>query len=420
MDRIIEKKKWNRKRILSIAGVISIVAIIFLSYYFTSGKSKLNVETDRLTIGEVKNGVFQEYIPVNGIVLPRTTIYLDAVEGGRVEEKYVDDGTIMKKGQPILKLSNTDLQLGLVTQQTNVYNLLTQMQISKNAAQQNTVSKLNQLADVESQFKEAERVYNLNKKLFAEKAIGSQEYEKSKNEYDYLLQKKKLSQQILSQDSVSTTQQLDQARRSYEGSQNALRVMSQKVEDLIVRAPVDGQLTSLDAEVGQSKNKGERLGQIDVLDGYKVRVDIDEHYISRVFPGLMGEFDFNNKTYKLIIKKVYSQVNNGRFQVDMEFEKETEVPEGIRRGQSLQIRLTLSDQSKALLLPKGGFYQQTGGNWIFKVSANERTAYKVNIQLGRQNPDYYEVLEGLNPGDKVITSSYENFGDVQELVLKDQ
>lgn len=418
MDRPIKKRKWNSKRILTISGVVAVLALIFLSYYFTSGKSKLNVETDRLAISEVKNGVFQEYIPVNGIVMPLTTIYLDAVEGGRVEERYVDDGAVMKKGQPILRLSNTDLQLGLVTQQTNVYNLLTQMQISKNAAQQNTVSKLNQLADVESQFKEAERIYNLDKKLFAEKAIGSQEYQKAQNDYDYLVQKKKLSEQILAQDSISTQQQLDQARRSYEGSQTALKVMSQKVGDLIVRAPIDGQLTSLDAEVGQSKNKGERLGQIDVLDGYKVRVDVDEHYISRVFAGLTGEFDFNNKTYKLIIRKVYSQVNNGRFQVDMEFEKGAAVPDGIRRGQSLQIRLALSDQAKALLLPKGGFYQQTGGNWIFKVAANGKTAYKVDIQLGRQNPDFYEVLEGLNPGDKVITSSYENFGDVGELVLK--
>lgn len=418
MDRIIKKKKWNRKRVLTILGLVSIAVLIFLSYYLTSGKSRLNVDMDRLTVDEVANGVFREYIPVNGIVLPLTTIYLDAVEGGRVEERFVDDGTIMKKGQPILRLSNTDLQLGLVTQQTNVYNLLTQMQISKNAAQQNTVSKLNQLADVESQLKEAERIYDLNKKLFAEKAIGSQEYKKSRNDYEYLLQKMKLSRQILAQDSVSTLQQLDQARRSYEGSQNALSVMSQKVEDLIVRAPVEGQLTSLDAEVGQSKNKGERLGQIDVLSGYKVRVDVDEHYISRVFPGLTGEFDFSNRTYRLIIKKVYSQVINGRFQVDMEFEKNAGVPEGIRRGQSLQIRLTLSDQSKALLLPKGGFYQQTGGNWVFKVAANGKTAYKVNVQLGRQNPDYYEVLEGLSPGDKVVTSSYENFGDAGELVLK--
>jgi HlyD family secretion protein len=209
---------------------------------------------------------------------------------------------------------------------------------------------------------------------------------------------------------------LKQARQSFEGSQTALNVMQQKVGDLIVRSPIDGQLTSLDAEVGQSKNKGERLGQVDVLSGYKVRVDIDEHYISRIFIGLKGDFDFADKTYKLIIKKVYTQVTNGRFQVDMEFVGD--VPQGIRRGQTLQIRLALSDETQALLLPKGGFYQQTGGNWIFKVNADGKSAYKVDIQLGRQNPDYYEVLAGLKPGDKVVTSSYENYGNMQELVLK--
>ena len=416
MDRVIKKKKWNSKRIWTIVGIVALVGLLAGSYFFTSGGSKLNVDTERISVSTVNNGSFKEFIPVNGVVLPLTTIYLDAMEGGRVEEKFVDDGTMMKKGQPILRLSNTDLQLGLVTQQTNVYNLLTQMQISKNAAQQNTVSKLNQMTDVESQLKEAERIYKLNKHLFAEKVIGSQEFEKSKNEYNYYLQKKKLTDQILQQDSVSTEQQLQQARQSFEGSQTALNVMRQKVGDLIVRAPIDGQLTSLDAEIGQQKNKGERLGQIDVTSGYKVRVDIDEHYISRIFIGLRGDFDFNNKSYKLEIKKIYTQVNNGRFQVDMEFVDA--VPEGIRRGQTLQIRLALSDEMKALLLPKGGFYQQTGGNWIFKLSEDGKKAYKVDIQLGRQNPDYYEVVQGLQEGDKVVTSSYENYGNMGELILK--
>jgi HlyD family secretion protein len=278
------------------------------------------------------------------------------------------------------------------------------------------VNKLNQMTDVESQVKEAERVYNLNKKLYDQKVIGLQEFKQSENNYNYLLQKKRLTSQILQQDSVSNNQQLTQARQSYEGSQNALNVMRKKVGDLIVRSPVDGQLTSLDAEIGQSKNKGERLGQIDVLSGFKVRVDIDEHYISRIFTGLMGDFTFANQTYLLKIKKVYTQVTNGRFQVDMEFEGK--VPEGIRRGQTLQIGLSLSDETQAILLPKGGFYQQTGGNWIFKVSEDGKKAYKVDIQLGRQNPDYYEVFNGLKPGDKVVTSSYENYGNMEELVLK--
>jgi HlyD family secretion protein len=183
-----------------------------------------------------------------------------------------------------------------------------------------------------------------------------------------------------------------------------------------VRAPVDGQLTSLDAEIGQNKNKGERLGQIDVTDGFKVRVDVDEHYLSRVFNGLKGDAQIAGKNYNLVIKKVYTQVTAGRFQVDMQFQDS--VPAGIRRGQTLQIRLALSDERRALLLAKGGFYQQTGGNWIFKVNENGTVAYKVDIQLGSQNPDYYEVMQGLKVGDKVITSSYENYGTIQELVLK--
>lgn len=417
MDRVIQKKKWTTKRILTIAGIAAIVLLIAGSIYFTSGGNKLNVDTERITISEVTKGKFQENIPVNGVVLPQTTIYLDAVEGGRVEEKYVDDGAMMKKGEPILRLSNTDLMMNMMTQQNQVYNTLTQMQINNNAALQNTVSKQTAMADVESQFKEAERIYNLNKDLYAKKAIGSQDFKKAENDYNYYLQKKKLTEQILQQDSASREQQAKQDRQSYKGSQEALEIMQKKVGDLIVRAPVDGQLTSLDAEVGQNKNKGERLGQIDVMGGYKVRVDVDEHYISRIYTGLHGTFTFADSDYVLEIKKVYTQVTNGRFQVDMEFVGK--VPKGIRRGQTLQILLALSDERTAILLPQGGFYQQTGGNWIFKVTADGSRAYRVDIQLGNKNTDYYEVLSGLQPGDKVVTSSYENYGtDMQELVLK--
>ena len=416
MDRKIEKGRWNKKRILTIAGISGIALLIFASIYFTSGKSKLNVDVERITVSEVKKDAFQETIPVNGVVLPQTTIYLDAVEGGRVEEKYVEDGAFLKKGQPILRLSNTDLELSLVNQQTSVYNLLTQMQIAKNAAQQNTTTKLNQKTDVESAFKEAKRVYELNKYLYEQKAIGLQEFKQSENNYNYQLERMDLTDKILKQDASSNVQQVSQAQQSSLGSQNALGVMRKKVGDLVVRAPVDGQLTSLDAEVGQNKPKGERLGQIDVVSGYKVRVDVDEHYISRVFIGLTGEATIAGKDYNLKINKVFTQVNNGRFQVDMLFMDK--VPEGIRRGQTLQIRLALSDETQALLLAKGGFYQQTGGNWVFKVSSDGKTAYKVDVQLGRQSPDYYEVLSGLQPGDKVVTSSYENYGTMQELVLK--
>lgn len=417
MDVPIEKKKFTTSKLLMIGLGVLIVALILFVFVFSSGNSKLNVEKERLSINSASNGVFQENIPVNGVVLPITTIYLDAIEGGRVEEKYVEDGAIMKKGEPILRLTNTDLELSLVNQETSVYNLLTQMQISQNAARQNTINKLNQFTDVESRLIEAERLFDLNKKLYDKDAIGRQELIKSENEYIYQKQRMQLANQILKQDSVATKQEQSQVQSSYQRTQNALALMRRKVADLVVKASVDGQLTSLDAEIGQSKTKGERLGQIDVLSGFKVRVDIDEHYISRIYNGQRGSFTFNNNQYFLIIKKVYTQVTNGRFQVDMEFENE--VPEGIRRGQTLQIRVALSEEKQALLIPKGGFFQQTGGNWIFKVSEDGSTAYRVDISLGSQNTEYYEVLSGLEPGDVVVTSSYDNYGDVQELVLKE-
>jgi HlyD family secretion protein len=416
MDRVIAKKKWSAKRILTIGGIAAVIGLIAASYYFTSGKSKLNVDTERITISEIKKGPYKDNIPVNGVILPLTSIYLDATEGGRVEEKYVEDGAVMKKDQPILRLSNTNLMMTMMSQQNTVYNTLTQMQINQNAALQNTVSKRTSMADVESQFNEAERIYNLDKRLYTEKVIGLQEYKQAENNFNYYRQKKQLTEQILQQDSVSRAQQTAQDKRSYQGSQEALNIMQKKVGDLVVRSPVDGQLTSLDAEIGENKNQGQRLGQIDVLSGFKVRVDVDEHYLSRIFIGQTGDFTFANKAYKLKIKKVFTQVTNGRFQVDMEFVGE--VPQGIRRGQTLQIVLALSDETVAILLPRGGFYQQTGGNWIFKVSADGKTAYRIDIQLGRQSIDYYEVLQGLNPGDKVITSSYETYGNIQELVLK--
>jgi len=416
VDRVIAKKRWTTKKILTIAGIAGLVILITGSIILTSGNKRLNVNTERITISDIKKGTFQEFIPVNGVVLPITTIYLDAIEGGRIEEKYVEDGVVLTKGQPILRLANNDLQLSLANQETAVFDVLTQMQNTRNNAEQATIRQLNQLADVDNALIEAERVYKLNKHLFEEKVIGLQEFKASENAYQYQLRRKKLTDQTLAQDSVSTKQQITQMGQSYVRMQNALQLMRRKVEDLIVRSPVDGQLSALDAEIGQSKNRGERLGQIDVLSGFKVRADIDEHYISRIFPGLEGEFTFANKTYPLRIKKIYSEVANGRFQVDMEFTKE--IPQGIRRGQTLQIRLALSAETQAVLLPKGGFYQQTGGNWVFKVSDNGKTAYKVNVQLGRQNPDYYEVINGLQPGDKVVTSSYENYGDMQELVLK--
>jgi HlyD family secretion protein len=415
MDRVIEKKKWGPKRILTIAGGLAIVALITSAIFASRGKSRLNVDAERV-IGEIKDGPFRELIPVNGVVLPLTTIYLDALEGGRVEEKFVEDGTIMKKGDPILRLSNSDLELSLATQETSVFNVLTQMNISKNSATQNTIRQLNQMAEVDNALAEAERVYTMNKTLFKDKVIAAQELKQSELSYNYQVRRKKLTEDILKEDASAVTLMTTQDKQSLARMQHTLELMRRKVGDLVVRAPIDGQITSLDAEIGQNIPKGQRLGQVDVTTDFKVRVEIDEHYISRIFTGLVGEFDLAGKSYKMRIRKVYTQVTNGRFQVDMDFLGAA--PEGVRRGQTLQIRLSLSEETRALLLPKGGFYQKTGGNWIFKLTEDGTRAYKTEIQLGRQNPDFYEILQGLKPGEKVLVNSYENYGNMEEIILK--
>jgi HlyD family secretion protein len=416
MDRIIEKKKWTPKKIGMIAGGVALAALITYVTVSASGNSKLNVDAERMTIAEVKTAAFREFIPVTGIVQPISTIFLDLQEGGRVEEIFVEDGAVLKAGQPILQLKNTDLEMSLVNQETSVYNMLMQMQLAQINARQNTVSKQTQMVDMDNQLKEAGRIYDLHTKLYKSKTIAEQEFLESKNRYDYMLEKRNLSMEILKQDSIATVQQMEQQRESYGRSKNALELMRRKFTDLTVCAPVEGQLTSLDAEIGQSKGKGERIGQVDVLSGFKVRVDVDEHYISRIYAGLEGQYKRGDSIFTLTIKKVYTQVTAGRFAVDMLFEGK--VPDNIRRGQSLQIRIALSDETEALIIPRGGFYQQTGGNWIFKLTQDGDRAYRSDIRIGRQNPDYYEVLDGLRPGDRVVVNSYENYGDVQELVIK--
>ena len=416
VDRKIEKSRWNTKRLMIIAGITVLVVFIgYVGFTAVTGKSKYNAPIDRITISTVTKGQFQEFIPVNGVVYPKITEYIDAVQGGRVEERYVEDGAKLKKGDRILRLSNTDVELSLANSENAVYNVQTQMQISQNNAEQNTVGKLTAMADADNAFKDAERVYNLDKKLYAQKAIGLQEYQVAENTYQYQLRKRKLAAQILKQDTLLTREQTKQAQEQYQQMNKSLQLMKQEVAALTITAPIDGQLTSLDAEVGQNKNRGDHLAQIDGFTGVKIRALVDDHYINRVITGLTALYPTDNKTYKLVVKKVFVQITNGQFPVDMEFVGD--VPPGLRKGQTLQINLTFGDERQALLLPLGGFFQQTGGNWIFKVSEDGKTAYKVDLQLGRQNTNYYEVTRGLKEGDKVITSSYENYGTIQELIL---
>ena len=416
MDRPIEKKKWTKKRIMLLSGGFLFAALLVFVIFSASGKSKLNVDSERITIAEVKIATFREFIPVTGIVQPISTIFLDLQVGGRVEEIFVEDGTVLETGQPILRLGNTDMELNIVNQETSVYNMLMQMQLAEINARQNTVNKQTSMVNTDNQLKEAKREYDMYSKLYESKAIAEQEFLQVKNRYEHYTELRALALEVLKQDSIATTQQMAQQKESYERSKSALDLMRRKFDDLTVRAPVAGQLTSLDVEIGESKGQGQRIGQVDVLSGFKVRVDVDEHYISRIYPGLEGQYRRGDSIYVLKIQKVYTQVISGRFAVDMIFEGG--IPENIRRGQSLQIRIALSDETETTIIPRGGFYQQTGGNWIFKASKDGGKAYRAPIRIGRQNPDYYEVLEGLEPGDRVVVNSYENYGDIEELVIK--
>ncbi|MBF9141019.1 efflux RND transporter periplasmic adaptor subunit [Hymenobacter properus] len=415
MDELIQKKTWTPAKLL-LLGALALVVVAVAALLLTSaGPAKLNIDPERITISTVSRGPFQEFVPVDGVVMPIKTIYLDAPEGGTVQRILVEDGAALQAGQPIIQLANTDLQLEMVNRETAVFDLMNNLHNTRNLLQQNRITQLNQQAEIDNQLREAKRLYDLNKSLYDQKVIARQEYQQTKNAYDFQRRRKQLSGQALQHDSLVIREQINQMQQSVGRMQSNLALMRRKLDDLTIRAPAAGRITSLNAEIGELKTRGQRIGQLDMLTGLKVRATVDQYYISRIFPGQKGDITLNGKVYGLSVKKIFSQVAKG-VQVDLEFTGET--PAGLAQGQSLPVRLALSDQTMALRVPKGGFNQKTGGNWIFKVSENGDKAYKADIRLGRQNPDYYEVLEGLKPGDRVITSSYEGYENMGELELR--
>ncbi len=416
MDRKIKKKLWTPKRIGMAGGGGLLVLFILYSFIFGDTSSKLNVEAEKITISEVSRGPFQEFIPVNGSVLPIETFYLDAIEGGRVERLFVDAGTFVKKGDPILRLANTNLQLDVMYREALSYEQINNAQNRRLAIEQNSISVRSQLAEVEYQVQRTKLSFDRDSVLRVKNLISSEEFRRTKDEYEYWIGRRVLAVENFRQDSLLRVNQLTQLESSIDRLEMNLEMVKRSVDNLTLRAPISGQLTSLNAEIGQSKSSGQRLGQIDVLDNFKVRAAIDEFYIARINIGQEGEFDLAGNTFRLIIKKVYPEVRDGRFEVDMEFTGKP--PQGIRRGQTLQIRLELGDLSEATLLARGGFYQRTGGQWVYILDPSGENATKRSIKLGRQNPQVFEVIEGLQPGEQVITSSYDNFGDIDKLILK--
>jgi HlyD family secretion protein len=415
MDRKIEKKNWPPKKIALVAGVALFIAFAIYALLGDT-RSKLNVDVNKITISPVVRGPFQEFIPVNGAVQPIQTFYLDAVEGGRVETRFVEAGAFVKKGDPILRLNNTNLQLDVMYREALSYEQINNARNTRITIEQNTIRVRQELVEVEFQLGQAVRNFVRDSALVARGLISGMEFKKSSDEYQYWLKRKVISLENSRQDSLLRHNQIGQLDASVGRLTKNVEMTRQNLANLVIRAPISGQLSSLNAEIGQSKSAGERLGQIDVLDSFKVRVAVDEFYISRINPGQTGEFDFAGNPHRLVIKKVYPEVRDGRFEVDMEFIQKP--PQGIRRGQTLQIRLELGDLAEATLIPRGGFYQKTGGQWVFIVDKSGDYAVKRSVKLGRQNPQAFEVLEGLEPGEQVVTSSYDTFGDAEKLVLK--
>lgn len=417
MDKKVEKKFWTLKRIALIAGAVLLVAFFIYAFAFMDLQSTLNVEKEKLTISTVHKGSFQEYISVTGTVQPIKTIFLSALQGGIVEKIYEESGVLVDSGDVILKLSNSDLRLNVLQRTTGITNQINQTRNSRLRINQNLLSLKSQLANAQKSLAIAKAKYKRQKKLYKKGVITDKKFISTRENYQYQQKNYQLLLKSFKQDSIRAARQLGQIDQSLERMQKARSAVQHILEKLVIRAPISGQLSTIELNLGQSISRGERIGQVAVLDSLKIRVNVDEFYLSRIREGLEGSFSYDGKTYRVKISKVYPVVKNGQFDIDMSFT--SEAPDDLRRGQTLRIRLELSEEATdALLLPRGGFYQSTGGNWVYLVVDSGTKAVRQEVKLGRQNPEYFEVISGLKPGDKVITSGYETFGDNQVLNLE--
>lgn len=415
MDRQIKKSKWTLKRIAMYGGIALFVGFVGYQLIFADRRSRLKVEKDKITISTVQRGVFQEFIPQTGTVEPSRTYYLDAVEGGTIKRVVIESGAIVKKGDIILELSNLNRELTVLQQEASFNESINRARETRLNIMRNDLDQRQQLAAIDNQLAILGPQYARQKQLYEKKLISKQDFERTEADYKYNMERKRITYEVYKNDSIDRIRQLSETTMSERRMTKSLDGVSKILDNLVIRAPVDGQLSRPQLDVGQSVNTGQRLGQVDVVGSYKVRVEIDELYLPRITEGLKATTTFANKDYELKITYVYPNVQNGRFPVDMEFVGEA--PQGIRRGLSLRLRIELGQSSEELLLPVGGFYKDTGGNWVYVLDATGNQAVKRSIKLGRKNTEHFEVLEGLQPGDRVITSSYENFGTNEVLIL---
>ena len=409
MDIQLEKKKGLRPKHYGYIAIGLLVLFVGYQLIFSTSVSTFRTEKDKLSIAAVTQGKFDDYITINGNVAPITTIYMDAYEGGRVDEKLIEEGAMVKKGDIILKLGNINLYEQILQSESSLALKQNDLRSTKLTFDSRQVDGRRALATAATDLQRLKRNYEQNEALYKEELISKEAYQLSKENYE-LSQKQYdiVKIQTENDDEVRETS-LPVLEADLNRMQKTLGMVYQRLDHLNVRAPADGQLGFLDAEVGQNITKGQRIGQVNVLTDYKIEADIDEHYIDRVKRDLSAVLERNGKDYTLRVRKVYPEVRNGRFRVDLVFTDDK--PETIRTGQSYNIKLQLGESSDALLLPKGSFFQSTGGQWIFVVTPGSDEAIKRNIRVGKQNSRYYEVLEGLEPGEEVITSNYDSFGE---------
>ena len=414
MDKQIKKKKWTLKRIATYGGIGLFTIFVGYQFIFADRRSKLNIEIDKITVSNVERGVFQEFIPQTGIVEPSKTVYLDAVEGGTIKRVVAESGQMLKKGDIILELSNLNRELTVLQQEASFNESINRARETRLNIMKNDLDQRQQLAAIDNQLQILKPQYHRQKQLFEKKLISKQDFERTEADYLYNVERKRITYEVYKNDSIDRIRQLRETTLSERRMTLSLEGVGKILDNLVIRAPMDGQLSRPQLDPGQNVNQGQRLGQVDIVGSYKVRVPIDEIYLPRISRGLHATCTFNNRDYELEITYVYPNITAGRFDVDMNFIGE--VPEGIRRGQSLRLRIELGQSSEELLLPVGGFYKDTGGNWVYVLEGGNR-AVRRDVKLGRKNTEHFEVLEGLQPGDKVITSSYENFGNNEVLIL---
>ena len=415
MDKVIEKKKGIQKKHIFWGLGVLVVGFLIFKVIFGDHTSTFRAEKDKLTISRVEDGMFNDYITVIGQVEPITTIFLDAIEGGTVEERLIEEGSMVKKGDVILRLENRQLYQTILNSEAALAEKENYLRSTRISFESELIQSKRNILDSEYKMTRKKRSFEQLETLYKEALISKEDYMQAKEDYEYEVNLLIINRLKATNDSMLRATSMITLETDLGKMREMLDLVHQRLDDLNVKATVDGQLGMLDAEVGQSINGGQRIGQINVLNNFKVSAKIDEHYIDRVIHGLAASLDRNGTNFNLTVKKVYPDVRDGQFKIDLVFEGQT--PENVRTGQTYHVKLQLGESQKALMIARGGFFQSTGGQWVFVLNQTGTEAIKRPIKIGKQNPQYYEVLEGLSVGEKVITSGYEMFGTNERITF---